>query len=276
MELRIRNIIERWNQPAAPTRTKTKAPLGAIWYEGPSLYDGKIIRLVINKLKGGGDNRKTGMANVSALLKSGKPSQALREGWDYSVCGECKLRGTACYVNLGTMGFDSTADAIERGRYESDPEAAIKLLEEGEGPVRFGAYGNMSAVPFEVTESILEVVGHRGWTMYVSDWKTCDQRFRRFAMASCHTVEEAIEAHSMGWRFFLAVPDESLAEASEQLEKAKIKWRPCPNSQNSKITCAKCLECDGAAGDDDARASIINKVHGTSATRKHYRLAVLN
>jgi len=270
----IKKIIERWNQPAQTIRTKTKAPLGAVWYEGPSLYDGKQVRVVVNQLNGS-SNSKTGMANVS-VLPMGKPSQALREGRDHSVCGDCKLRGTACYVNLGRMGFDTTADAIDRGRYEYDPEAAIKLLEQGEGPVRFGAYGNMSAVPFEVTESILEVVGHRGWTMYVSDWRDCDQRFREFAMASCHTVEEAIEARDMGWRFFLAIPDESLPKASEQLESRKIKWSPCPNSQDSNIKCAACKLCDGAADDDDARASIINKVHGTSATRKHYRLAVLN
>lgn len=270
----IQKIMQRWSQPSNTTRTRAKAPLGAVWYQGPSLYDGKQVRVVVNQLSGS-SNSKTEMANVS-VLPMGKPSQALREGNDASVCGDCKLRGTACYVNLGTMGFDSTAGAIDRGRYATEAEEALQLLKDGTAPVRFGAYGNMSAVPFEVTESILEVVADRGWTMYVSDWRSCDQRFRKLAMASCHTVNEAIEAHNMGWRFFLAVPDKSLPKASEQLENRKIKWSPCPNSQDPNIKCAACKLCDGAADDDDARASIINKVHGTSATQHHYRLAVLN
>lgn len=271
--MEVQKIMQRWSQPPTTTKTKarTKAPLGAIWYQGPSLYDGKQVRVVVNKLNGS-RNSKTEMANVS-VLPMGKPSQALREGNDASVCGDCKLRGLACYVNLGTMGFDATADAIDRGRYATEADEVIQLLKDGTVPVRFGAYGNMSSVPFEVTESILEVVADRGWTMYVSDWKTCDQRFRRFAMASCHTAEEAIEAHNMGWRFFLAVPAETLAEVSEQLQ--GINWAPCPNSLDEKIKCADCKLCDGA-DENGARASIVNKVHGTSATQKHYRLAVLN
>lgn len=259
-------------------RKKKKKKLGVLFWVGPSVYDpDTTIMIVVNKLQGDGNNTKTGgMANVSALVKDVDPVAAKKLGLDYALCFECPLRAGACYVQLLWHGFVATWKAVQTcfqpdvpSRYEDDADKVIKLLEAGEGPTRFGAYSNMSSAPFEVTEQILEVVGHRGWTMYLADWKTCDQRFRKFAMASVHTVEDAILATQMGWRFYFSYLQAEHDDVQAQLKAAGIKSNECPEAY-SDISCAECLRCDGMQ-DDDRRASIYNFAHGGGAVMNSFR-----
>lgn len=259
-------------------RQKTKRMLGVLFYVGPSVYDpDTTVMVVVNKLNDKGGNIKTGgMANVSVLVKDVDPMAAKKLGLDYALCFECPLRAGGCYVQLLFQGFVATWKAVQTvfqpdvpSRYEAEAEKVIKLLEAGDGPTRFGAYSNMSSVPFEVTEQLLEYVGDRGWTMYLADWKTCDQRFRKFAMASVHTVEDAILATEMGWRFYFSYMEEEHDAVQAQLKAAGIRANECPEAY-SNTSCAKCLLCDGM-DDDDKRASVYNHAHGGGAVMNSFR-----
>jgi hypothetical protein len=138
--------------------------------------------------------------------------------------------------------------------------------------LRGGAYGNHSAAPFEVTQQLIEAGGHNGWCLYVHDWKTCDQRFRHVAMASCETVEQAIEADRMGWRYYLAILEEESEEALAALAAAGVKPSRCPHRADDPRTplCVDCRLCDGKRDDNDKRAHLWNPVHGSGAVMKGF------
>ena len=84
---------------------------GIVIYNGPSSYDGAPIVSVLIK---GSTNRKTGATIQQYILREDvHPVTASRQGLDFSVCGNCKHKGTAspdkvkgeavgrtCYVKL--------------------------------------------------------------------------------------------------------------------------------------------------------------------------------
>ena len=76
---------------------------GIIFYEGPSLLDGKPI--VGIALAGSSTNSKTGELVQTYILRSDMPPQdAINDGHDVSICGNCTHRktvgdnGRTCYV----------------------------------------------------------------------------------------------------------------------------------------------------------------------------------
>ena len=89
----------------------------AVVYDGPSAIDGAPIFAVATVAS---SNRKTGgMVQVWIMRRDIDPVTANRTGADYSICGNCPLRGRAnnnpkgyatgrgCYVNLvhGPLGI---------------------------------------------------------------------------------------------------------------------------------------------------------------------------
>ena len=102
-----------------------KKVLGYIAYEGPSIIDGKPIVVIINKIDNGSDNAKTGAIVQSFIIRSDiAPTDALKTGEDYSICGDCAHRPITaketgeppCYVNVG-RSVRSVYEAYRRGRY---------------------------------------------------------------------------------------------------------------------------------------------------------------
>ena len=83
----------------------------AVIYEGPSLLDGKPVVVIATT---SGRNRKTGAVVQTYILRSDiDPREASKTGEDFSICGNCSLKGKAtddpaaktakereCYVRL--------------------------------------------------------------------------------------------------------------------------------------------------------------------------------
>lgn len=226
-----------------------------IAYEGPSMLDGSPIMLLVTRASKQSANRKTGAVIQTYILRSDlSPVEASRNGSDVSICGNCPHRqainGT-CYVNLA-QGPSVVFKAFKRGIYPSlTPEHAAREL--NGDMVRLGTYGDPTAVPFEVWETLLaQTSGHLGYT---HQWK--DARFARFAkycMASADSPEEYIEARQRGWRAFYVLPK----GYQHKVPHAFL----CPASEEAgkKLHCLECRACDGTA--TNRTASVFIPVHG--------------
>lgn len=215
-------------------------------YRGPSEIDGKPIKAIFTGTIDPSQNKKTNdMLQLFILAEASKPSDAIRNGDDVSVCGECihrpikvaeaKAKATTqaeidavaapCYVEVG-----KAPNAVYKATYPDHGEAKRKP------PARFGAYGEPTAVPYEIIAGYTE----NGHTGYTHRWRECDQRFRQYLMASVDTPAEYAEATTMGWRTF----------------RVRKPWEPvfsgeaiCPASEEAgqRTTCNKCLLCAGTS-----------------------------
>ena len=70
---------------------------GYILYEGQSMIDGVDIVVIATGFDKASGNSKTGgdMIQTFILVKDTDPREANKLGLDYSICGDCKLRGIA-------------------------------------------------------------------------------------------------------------------------------------------------------------------------------------
>jgi hypothetical protein len=120
-----------------------------ILYEGPSLLNGEPIVAIATGLASPSTNRKTGpMIQTWILVQDEAPHLAVKSGNDSAVCGDCPARGKWCYVTT-FQGPRSIWETWKRGGYPPSD------LDELKGKaVRFGAYGDPAAVPFEVWDEI--------------------------------------------------------------------------------------------------------------------------
>ena len=209
-------------------------------WQGPSTIDGQDIMAVVSCEKRASNNDKTGdMVQVGFMRTDMKPSAAVKEGKDRSICGDCPLRAQVrkdtgngeapCYVN--TMWKASTWKAATA--LKEDIDAAVKAMKRK--PVRCGEYGNMSSIPREVAEELL-MAASKGWTLYDHEWRKADNQWlRSWAMASVHSMAEALEAQARGWRTFrVRGPDDPLMDNEIQ----------CPH-RTCGVQCRDCLLCDG-------------------------------
>lgn len=217
-----------------------------IFYEGPSMLDGKPIVAIATTSSG---NRKTGdMIQTWILRKNIDPVQALMRGLDASVCGDCYHRGTAdrprtCYVNVGQAPL-AVWNAYRRGSYE---HRSLQSLIQAQGkPVRMGAYGDPVAVPWAAWAGIHEAPK---WTGYTHQWRRLVATpFRNVLMASCDSVAEMAEAAAAGWRTFRVGP-------------AGAHDIPCPSERG--VQCADCGLCSGLQA--PTAPSIFIPAHGSAA-----------
>jgi hypothetical protein len=220
------------NTQTEPTRIGNAN--GYMVYQGPSMIDGRPIKAMVTGINKASDNRKTGdMLQLWIMPINSKPSDAVQNGDDASVCGECphrpllaKINGVSpCYVNHG-----QAPNSIYRATY---PDTGINKRN---APMRLGAWGDPAALPFEVVAGLVDG-NHTGYT---HQWRTCDPRFKDLLMASVDSRSEKIEASAMGWRTF-RVMDRSDAEIM-------IGEIRCPASKEAgNLTqCADCGLCAGS------------------------------
>lgn len=220
-----------------------KKPNGYIIYEGKSeLNGGNIVAIVTMSSK----NIKTGnMASMWILNADIKPTEASKQGEDASVCGDCKHRAVnkgACYVTLHHAPL-AVYKAYKRGNY---PIANDMAIFEGM-KVRFGAYGDPSAIPTQILASIKAVVKNN--TSYTHQWKQGNKIVKQVSMASVDSIAEQKQAVSEGWRTFRVTSD-----LSDKLPNEIV----CPNTTKA-IQCADCGLCSGTS----TRArNIVIEVHG--------------
>ena len=220
-----------------------KKPNGYIIYEGKSqLNGGNIVAIVTMSSK----NIKTGnMASMWILNADIKPTEASKQGEDASVCGDCKHRAVnkgACYVTLHHAPL-AVYKAYKRGNY---PITNDMTIFEGM-KVRFGAYGDPSAIPTQILASIKAVVKNN--TSYTHQWKQGNKILKQVSMASVDSIAEQKQAVSEGWRTFRVTSD-----LSDKLPNEIV----CPNTTKA-IQCADCGLCSGTS----IRArNIVIEVHG--------------
>lgn len=226
-----------------------------ILYEGPSMMNGEPIVAIATGLTSPSTNRKTGpMIQTWILAQDEAPHLAVKSGNDAAVCGDCPARGKWCYVTT-FQGPRSIWETWKRGGYPAFDVGAYTGK-----PVRFGAYGDPAAVPFEVWDAI----GFQASmvTGYTHAWRYCDPLHKHYCMASCDTEEEALEARERGWRTFRL--------GTKSLSNEVI----CPASEEAgnKLQCIDCGACNGTS--QGRKSHIVIQAHGApSKVKEHEKWA---
>ncbi len=228
-----------------------------ILYEGRSELDGKpIVAIAIWSNR----NKKTGaMVQTYILRQDIDPRDASRIGEDYSICGDCPLRGTPnpagklaqgrkCYVNI-SQGVLVVWRAYKRGVYSHAHDFG-QSLSNGR-MVRLGTYGDPAAVPSIVwTRLLKDSKGHTGY----SHQKNFDPSF---LMRSVETHEQAQQAWGLGERTFRVLgPQHKIDKKNEVL---------CPAP---RVQCFSCGLCSGA---NKRGKSVAIDFHGPTSVKAAWR-----
>jgi len=224
-----------------------KKVLGYIAYEGASEIDGAPIVVIINKIDDGSDNAKTGAIVQSFIIRSDiAPTDALKTGADYSICGQCEHRPLLarktgkppCYVNVG-RSVRSVYEAYKRGRYVKADLETIALALAGKA-LRIGTYGDPAAAPVTVWQRVSRYVTARAG--YSHQWQRDGFNHAAWAplvMASADSLDDAALANLYGMRVFrVSVGIDK--QAGETI---------CPASAEGgkRATCADCMLCGGTS-----------------------------
>lgn len=216
-----------------------------IAYEGPSLYDGSPIVVLIQT---GSTNRKTGDMVQTYILRSDMdPITASRTGQDKAICGTCPHMGTpsdkatgqavdrTCYVTLA-HGPLLKWKAYKAGRYSKvEGHDAIRALGLGR-MVRLGTYGDPAAVPQYIWDSLISAA--QGWTAYTHG---AINPAPDKIMTSAESAAQAEQAWNRGERTFRVIKGlDSLIKGKEVL---------CPASEEAgqRVQCESCKLCAGAS-----------------------------
>jgi hypothetical protein len=213
-------------------KIKTKKPTGFILFEGPSILDGSPI-VVISTLKT--SNYKTGdMCQTWILRADINPVEASKQGQDSSICGNCPHRhhhGGACYVNIG-QAPNSVYKAYKRGSYPLyNPAIHSRYLENRK--IRFGAYGDPAAAPYEIWDMLAQLsAGFTGYT-HQARHKNFDPRILEFCQLSLDTKKQAEKAGKAGYFRIVTNKADTLPGEIECLADSK------------GIQCIDCLKCNG-------------------------------
>jgi len=219
--------------------------LGYIAYEGPSEIDGAPIVVIVNKINDASKNGKTGNIVQSFIIRSDvNPVQALQNGADASICGQCEHRPllarasgkVPCYVQVAKSVL-AVYNAYLRGRYVRADAATIARALAGK-VVRIGTYGDGAAAPVRMWTQITRyAAGVRGYTHQWQNDNFDHAAWSPLAMASADTLEQAAMANLYGMRVFRVSvgvdrqPGETVCPASAE--------------GGRKSTCAKCTLCSG-------------------------------
>ena len=222
--------------------------VSSVIYKGPSLLDNKpiVVIALISKR-----NKKTGNMLQTYIIRSDiEPLLASKTGEDFSICGNCPMRGKtttdplakqaknrACYVTL--MHGPLRVWKALKSYPEISGHAAIVAMGEGR-MVRLGTYGDPAAVPGYIWESLL--LKAKGWTAYTHQSGMAGADVRTdLMMVSADSEQEARVAWNKGERTFRVVASVAdIVKGSEIL---------CPASKEAgkKTTCMACGLCAGSA-----------------------------
>jgi hypothetical protein len=252
-------------------------PKGIVIFEGPSLIDNKPIVVIANTFKRSA-NKKTGPMIQTWIMRSDiHPNDAMKTGEDFSVCGDCKHRGTynpvtkrvekqTCYVNVmhGPTSVWRTYKRTGEAGYWTYDSSMLKFFKGRQ--LRLGCYGDPAAVPISLWITFCNVAA--GFTGYTHQWRTCDPLLKYFCMASVDTIPEQREAQLDGWSTFRVRPIDGQILPNEFI---------CPASKEAgkKTTCAKCNICRGLSGKIIDRHPVI-EVHGWKHKVRHFNNLIDN
>jgi hypothetical protein len=233
---------------------------GIVLYEGPSVLDNQPI-VVIATLESG--NVKTGnMVQVWILRSDMHPLDAVKTGDDVSICGGCIHRNSSCYVNIGQAPA-SVYRTYKAGGYITAPDYYLindlpfnfwEVFFSGR-EVRFGAYGDPSAVPYEIWYPLAVYSdAYTGYT-HQANHPNFDERMLTLCMVSVDTPKQALKTESRYFR--VKTPESPLLE--NEIE--------CL-ADSKGLTCKECLLCSGTNSRTEKKPNIVINVHGSTA--KHY------
>jgi len=216
-----------------------------IIYKGPSLLDGKPIVVIATYSK---RNTKTGEVVQTYILVDGiNPLEASKTGADFSICGDCAMRGEVttdpnrkqaknrrCYVNLG-QGVLIVYKSFLRGVYAMADNTAARKSIGRKRFVRIGTYGDPAAVPSEIWDNLLSQCDT--WTAYTHQkpWRP------DIAMQSADSHAEAKEHWKNKRRTFRVIKNVlDIDKKNEVL---------CPASKEMKrrVQCTACKLCKGSS-----------------------------
>ena len=226
----------------------------AILYEGPRLIDGQpIVAIATYSDK----NTKTGlMVQTYILCQNIDPRDANKTGQDFSICGNCPLKGIPtmdpkrklaekrkCYVRID-QGSLIVWKAYQKGSYPKTND----ISELGRGRmVRLGTYGDPAAVPSYVWHQLLEeAIGHTAYS-HQNDIIPID---KKIFMGSADSLEHAKKFWNDNIRTFRVIQNLDEIQDNEIL---------CPASKEAgrKSTCAKCKLCSGTSSNSKKSIAIV-------------------
>jgi hypothetical protein len=216
-----------------------------IIYNGPSLLDGKPIVVIATFSN---RNTKTGAVVQTYILRSDiNPLEASKTGEDFSICGDCTMRGEVttdpkrkqakarrCYVNLG-QGVLIVYKSFLRGVYPTADNTADRNTIGRGRFVRIGTYGDPAAVPADVwTDLLAEATTFTAYS-HQSGWRP------DIAMQSADNRAQAIAHWKAGRRTFRVIAD--LGE----LDKANEALCPASKEAGRRVQCTACKLCKGSS-----------------------------
>lgn len=258
-----------------------KTPI--VIYLGPSMLDGAPIVVLAST---GSSNVKTGAMVQTWIMRADMhPSESSATKRDSSVCGACPRRhslGGDCYVQIVHAPRSVWENWDRQGRPGenwSDERSILALQADALAHgLRLGSYGDPMAVPWQVWQDLIDALNPRKVVGYTHQWAmdpltwTDESRnsyawFRSHVMASADTLQDAISARDLGWRYFLAIGAE--VPASDLPERTI----ECPATVSDR-TCTQCGACDGAAN-GIGKVSIFLREHGMRSMGKAKRSAAL-
>ena len=212
-----------------------------IIYNGPSLLDGQPIVVIATFSN---RNTKTGAVVQTYILRSDiNPLEASKTGADFSICGDCVMRGEPttdpkrkiakarrCYVNLG-QGVLIVYKSFLRGVYQTAQPRDI-----GRGRfVRVGTYGDPAAVPAQVwTDLLAEATTFTAYS-HQSGWRP------DIAMQSADNRAQAVAHWKAGRRTFRVIADLG------DLDKKNEALCPASKEAGRRVQCTACKLCKGSS-----------------------------
>lgn len=220
-----------------------------IIYQGPSLL-GKgeeIVVIAINNSK----NAKTGgMLQTYIINVDEPPVMAMKSDSGQAICGNCKHRGTSCYVRV-EQAPTNMYKAFLRGNYPKLTEQeTVNMFSDQH--VRMGTYGDPAAI--NGYQWRLWLQNAKGNTGYTHQWRTTD--LKDLCMASTDTNEEYYEAKTLGWRCF------NVMNSNQEQPVGKYFICPASEAMGKKVQCHDCMACNGTQS--GAKSDILIEVHGVS------------
>ena len=222
---------------------------GYIIYQGESLLDGKEIVVIFLPTS---KNSKTGdMAQTYILVVGIDPRLASKTGADYSICGDCKHRGIpttdpnrklamkrSCYVKI-YQGVLATFRAFEKGNYlVANTHDEIQKLGTNQF-VRLGTYGDPSAVPSYVWDSLLSKSKNNTGYTHQSNNPNADVRTDQ-CMISADSYAQAKEFWNKKIRTFRVL------QKNEEIDKQNEVLCPASKEAGRRTTCNDCMLCSGS------------------------------
>jgi len=220
-------------------------PLG-LYHRERSQLDGAPIVTIFTGFRRPSSNKGTGPMVQSWILREDvDPRDAVRRGDDYSVCGDCPLRGRDCYVLTHEAPL-AIWRAYHVGAYERlTPESEVWF--DG-ASLRIGSYGDPAATDPALWYRLVRRA--KCCTGYTHQWQT-DPRLRGIVQASCDSESDYQWARSLGWGTFRILwPGDKRSREESPCRKAI--------GRGTGSTCARCA----------GSAHVTIPVHGRAARRK--------